>query len=195
MTTRGVIFVHAVPAALVPHLEWAVDGVLDPDVPDPVSDAASMVAPRRSDVPPPPRERSSARGVVIDWTDQPAEPGTLRAEVAWDGPAGTAGRLASALRGWPRLRFEVTEEASAGHEGERYAWTPRLGMFRATVGVHGDIQVGEDYLRAAVAEAIAADIDLVGQLEELLGQPWDEELEPFRYAGDGAPVRVLHHVI
>ena len=23
---------------------------------------------------------------------------------------------------------------------------------------------------------------------------WDEELEPFRYAGDGAPVRWLHKV-
>ncbi|MBA3266088.1 MAG: DUF3145 family protein, partial [Nocardioidaceae bacterium] len=24
---------------------------------------------------------------------------------------------------------------------------------------------------------------------------WDEALEPFRYAGDGAPVRWLHHVV
>ena len=26
----------------------------------------------------------------------------------------------------------------------------------------------------------------------LLGQPWDDELEPFRRAGDGAPVRWLN---
>ena len=31
-------------------------------------------------------------------------------------------------------------------------------------------------------------------LEELLGLDWDRELEPFRYAGDGAPVRWLHKV-
>ncbi|MGA8978259.1 MAG: DUF3145 family protein, partial [Pedococcus sp.] len=31
-------------------------------------------------------------------------------------------------------------------------------------------------------------------LEELLGTDWDAELEPFRYAGDGAPVRWLHKV-
>ncbi|MHB1008995.1 MAG: DUF3145 family protein, partial [Propionibacteriaceae bacterium] len=30
---------------------------------------------------------------------------------------------------------------------------------------------------------------------ELLGAPWDDELEPFRYAGDGAPVRWLHQVV
>jgi hypothetical protein len=29
----------------------------------------------------------------------------------------------------------------------------------------------------------------------LLGSAWDDELEPFRYAGDGAPVRWLHEVV
>ena len=29
---------------------------------------------------------------------------------------------------------------------------------------------------------------------ELLGDAWDAELEPFRHAGDGAPVRWLHKV-
>jgi hypothetical protein len=37
---------------------------------------------------------------------------------------------------------------------------------------------------------------LGGSLEEeltlLLGQPWDDELEPFRRAGEGAPVRWLN---
>jgi hypothetical protein len=32
-------------------------------------------------------------------------------------------------------------------------------------------------------------------LDALLGAKWDAELEPFRYAGDGAPVRWLHQVI
>jgi hypothetical protein len=30
------------------------------------------------------------------------------------------------------------------------------------------------------------------ELGLLLGQPWDDELEPFRHAADGAPVRWLH---
>jgi hypothetical protein len=33
---------------------------------------------------------------------------------------------------------------------------------------------------------------LEDEIERLLGQPWDDELEPFRCAGDGAPVRWLH---
>ncbi|MEI6109594.1 MAG: DUF3145 family protein, partial [Actinomycetes bacterium] len=28
----------------------------------------------------------------------------------------------------------------------------------------------------------------------VLGGAWDRELEPFRYAGDGVPVRWLHQV-
>jgi len=30
---------------------------------------------------------------------------------------------------------------------------------------------------------------------DYLGKPWDDELETFRYAGDGAPVRWLHQVV
>ncbi|WP_345146903.1 DUF3145 family protein, partial [Nonomuraea rubra] len=33
------------------------------------------------------------------------------------------------------------------------------------------------------------------ELDKMLGKPWDEELEPFRYAGDGAPVRWLHAAV
>jgi hypothetical protein len=35
-------------------------------------------------------------------------------------------------------------------------------------------------------------VDLEQQLEKLLGGAWDNELEPFRRAGDGAPVRWLN---
>jgi hypothetical protein len=185
VTTRGVIYVHAAPAALTPHIEWAVAAVLDPvdESGAPLSTGGSADEPERG------------FGAAFEWTAQPAEPGTQRAEVAWEGPAGTASRIASALRGWPKLRFEVTEETSVHADGERYAWTPKLGMFRATIGHHGDIQVGEDRIRAAVARAVAEDVELLDVIDELLGHPWDEELEPFRYAGDGAPVRVLHHVV
>ena len=112
-----------------------------------------------------------------------------------EGDAGTGARLASAFRGWPRILFEAVEDPSPGYEGERFASTPALGLFRATTGVNGDILVGEDRLRAAVARAVAEDRDVVEEIERLLGQPWDEELEPFRWASDGAPIRVLHQVV
>ena len=36
---------------------------------------------------------------------------------------------------------------------------------------------------------------ICGALDELLGRPWDDELEIFRHAAEGAPVRWLHQVV
>jgi hypothetical protein len=194
VTVRGVLQVHSAPPALCPHLEWAVAGVLG--------------------VP-----------VNLPWVDQPASPGTVRAELVWQGGPGAAGAVTSALAGWGRLRFEVTEEASPGCDAVRYSCTPSLGAFSAITSANGDILVPEGRLRAAMTLAAAAaprtpsrpaataDLaaDSIGGLRDahgprhpalggslaaeialLLGQPWDDELEPFRHAAAGAPVRWLH---
>ncbi|MFH9327790.1 DUF3145 domain-containing protein [Streptomyces althioticus] len=133
--------------------------------------------------------------VSLDWIRQPAAPGTWRSEFSWQGQAGTASKLASALRGWQMLRFEVTSEPCPTAEGERYSCTPDLGIFHAVTGIHGDILVPEDRLRAALVRSRTEDTDLESEIARLLGKPWDDELEPFRYAGEGAPVRWLHQVV
>ncbi len=191
MSVCGVLHVHSAPPALCPHIEWAVAGLLG--------------------VP-----------VRLCWVDQPASPGTLRAELDWQGRPGTAAAVASALAAWNRLRFEVTEEASPGCDAVRYSHTPSLGTFSAVTSANGDILVPESRLRAAMTLAAAglaalpqgtgqpasrgadALLDLHGprhpalggsleaELALLVGQPWDDELEPFRHAADGAPVRWLH---
>ena len=182
MSVRGVLQVHAAPPALCPHVEWAVAGVL---------------------------------GLPVDmpWVNQPAAPGMVRAELEWQASPGASAAITSALAGWGRLRFEVTEEASPGCDAVRYSYTPALGTFSAVTMANGDILIPESRLRAAmtvtatVAAAAAPEAagghrlgalgaDRSSSLEEelarLLGQPWDDELEPFRCAGDGAPVRWLH---
>lgn len=127
----------------------------------------------------------------FDWTDQPAAPGMLRAELSWQGAAGTGAKLTSALRGWNHLRYEVTEEASHGTDGSRWSHTPELGIFHAATDVHGNVVVPEDRVRAALEHADEP-ARLRAELRLALGEAWDEELEPFRYAGAGAPVRWLH---
>lgn len=160
--SAGVLYIHATPAALCPHVEWAVAAELG----------------------------TRAR---LSWTDQPCRPGHLRAELNWRGRPGTAGRIAAALRGWTMLRYEVTEDPSPGLDGERYCVTPALGVFRAVIGANGDLLVGEDRLRALLATASGP--ALAAGLDGLLGSAWDEELEPYRTAGDGAPVTWLHQVV
>jgi hypothetical protein len=187
---RGVLQVHTAPPALSPHIEWAVAGVF-------------------------------GMPVSLHWVDQPASPGMLRAELNWQGRPGVSAAITSALAAWNRLRFEVTEESSPGCDAVRYSHTPSLGTFFAVTSANGDILVPEGRLRAAMTLAAAsapgrlrasgpgdAGVDtlrdlhaprhpaLGGSLEAelalLLGQPWDDELEPFRHAAEGAPVRWLH---
>src|ERR1700749_5067459 len=128
-------------------------------------------------------------GVPVDlpWTGQPASPGSLRTELTWEGRPGSAGAIPSALAGWNRLRFEVTEEASPGCDGGRYSYTPNLGIFSAVTSANGDILVPENRLRAALTIPASAPSVLDAELERLLGTVWDNELEPFRRASDGAP--------
>ncbi|GAA4403378.1 DUF3145 domain-containing protein [Fodinibacter luteus] len=132
--------------------------------------------------------------VGVDWTDQPAAPGLVRAELSWAGEAGTGARIASALRGWDKLRYEVTEEPSAGCDGSRWSHTPRLGIHHTWTSANGDAVVNEDRLREVVMLAQGSPEAMQEMIEEILGTDWDDELEPFRYAGDGAPVRWLHKV-
>ncbi|WP_203335874.1 DUF3145 domain-containing protein [Nocardioides limicola] len=133
--------------------------------------------------------------VNLEWIPQPAQPGTYRAELSWTGSVGTAAAVASALRGWNHLRFEITEEPTASSEGERFSYTPDLGVFHAVTGLHGDIMIPEDRLKATVVKASLGGDDLMTAIDKLLGKPWDDELETFRYAGEGAPVRWLHQVV
>jgi hypothetical protein len=132
--------------------------------------------------------------VGLPWSGQPAAPGALRAELTWQARPGTAGEIASALAGWNRLRFEVTEDSSPGCDGVRHCYTPDLGLFTAVTGANGDIMVSENRLRSVMllAERGGATASLEDELGRLLGTAWDNELEPFRRAADGAPVRWLN---
>lgn len=129
----------------------------------------------------------------LQWSAQAAAPGQLRAECGWSGEPGTAAAIVSALRAWPMLRFEVTEEPSPGVDGERFCFVPGLGLWRARTSANGDIVVGEDQLRALAAAARDGE-SFAHQLDQLLGAAWDDALEPFRRAADTAPVTWLHRV-
>jgi hypothetical protein len=131
--------------------------------------------------------------VNLHWTAQPVEAGARRSECSWTGRPGTGAELAAALRQWPMIRFEVTEEPSPGIDGERFMYVPGRGLFRATVGAAGDVQLGEDRLRSIMESAQAPEA-LAHALDRALGTAWDAELEPYRYAGDGAPVTLLTRV-
>ena len=134
--TTGVVYIHASPAAVCPHVEWALTSTLG----------------------------APATGAKLHWTVQPAMPGQLRAVANWVGPVGTGARLAHALRSWSVLRFEVTEDPSSGVDGQRFSHTPQLGLWSGAMSANGDVMVGEMRLRAmmdAGADTLAVELDTV----------------------------------
>lgn len=124
----------------------------------------------------------------LQWLDQPLLAANVRCEHSYRAPVGSAARIASALRAFPGIRYEVTQEQWQAIEGERYSFTPNLGIHRSAIGQHGDVVIGEDRLRAAIARA-GDEPALRRALDDLLGGPWDAELEPFRCAGADSGVR------
>lgn len=130
----------------------------------------------------------------LDWTPQPAAPTYVRAEATWRGPVGTGAALARALRDWPMLRFEITEEPSAHTDGERLCHVPGRGFHRSMMSATGDLVVGEERLRGLLERARSGE-EFARGLHEILGSSWDAELEPYRIAGAGAPVTALYQVV
>ncbi len=130
----------------------------------------------------------------LDWIDQPAAPGFVRTEFSWQPRRGhrRAADLCAARLGAPALRGD--RGADRGRDGGRWSHTPELGIFHAVTDAHGNVLVPEDRIRAALERGAGDPARLVAELDLALGRAWDEELEPFRYAGEGAPVRWLHRV-
>lgn len=158
--------VLACPAPLCPHLEFALSGLL-------------------------------RTPVGLRWAEQPALPGTLAAVAELRGAPGLAGQVAGQLRALGPVRFEVLEDAApppAAADAERYSYTPDLGLFRTALAANGDVVVTEGRLRellAASHRGADGGAILAHGLDRLLGTAWDEELEPLRRGGDGAPVSWL----
>ena len=105
--------------------------------------------------------------VRLQWSDQEAAPGMVRCEFSWVGPIGSG-------------------------DGGRWCHTPSLGIFHSQMDSVGNVVVPEDRIRAAM-ESASSYQELLEGLDLALGQAWDDELESFRHAGAGAPVRWLNN--
>lgn len=160
---RGVVYIHATPAALCPHIAWALESVL-------------------------------GTHVHLSWSAQPMGRGLLRTEYTWRGDVDCGARLASTLRGWDDLRYEVTQDSTEFTDGSRWSYTPSLGIHHTWTSANGDAVVNEDRLRTAVSQAGGDAEALQDAIADLLGQSWDAELEVFRYAGAQGTIRWLHRV-
>jgi hypothetical protein len=110
------------------------------------------------------------------WRDQPLAAGTIRTTLEYRGEVGLASKIATALKNWHYLRFEVQEFGNNG--GEYFRFTPELGIHRATVDAAGSILISENVIRKALTTF--DDLEVRENLVVALGEAWEEALEPMR---------------
>jgi hypothetical protein len=110
------------------------------------------------------------------WRDQPLAPGTLRTIIEYRAPLGTAAKIATSLKNWHYLRFEVQEFCSEG--AELFRFTPELGMHRAFTDGTGSILISENVIRKSLETF--DDLEIRENLAAALGSAWELALEPMR---------------
>ena len=120
------------------------------------------------------------------WRDQPLAPGTSRTSLDFRAAIGTAAKIATALKNWHYLRFEVHELDKNG--GELFRCTPELGIHRASLDPAGNIQISESQIAKALSRF--DDLELRENLEAALGSAWDLALEPMR----GVDLQEVHRL-
>lgn len=109
--------------------------------------------------------------VQIDWRTQPLDAGTQRTQVEWRSNKDLSAEIASALKSWHYLRFEIT----SGNQMFRH--TPDLGMHRSQIDEMGNILITENQIKFSLAKS---DDAMRESLDVALGTEWEVELEPFR---------------
>lgn len=115
--------------------------------------------------------------VTLDWKQQPKAAGTYRTTVEFRDRPGTAAKVATALKAWHYLRFEVREESEVG--GEFFRFTPDLGIHRSVIDGMGTILISEHLIMQALGKGFDEE-SLREEFERILGNSWELALEPFR---------------
>ena len=116
-------------------------------------------------------------GVSIVWTAQMLKAGTYKCTITWRDRGGVAAAIASALRSWHYIYFEVQEDTNNG--GELYRFTPELGIHRALTDLAGAVIISENQLEDVLAHSFDEESIRTG-LALIIGNDWENELERFR---------------
>jgi Protein of unknown function (DUF3145) len=115
----------------------------------------------------------------LSWEEQHLAAGCFATEYQWRDIKPVASKIASALKAWHFLRFEVREYSTVGGEGVIYRCTPDLGLHQATTSSTGDVMIHENRLVSALEHNLSYE-SLHAAIKESLGLEWDSELESFR---------------
>jgi hypothetical protein len=111
------------------------------------------------------------------WSPQPLIPGSYRTQIEFRDRQGVAAELASSLRSWHYLNFEVIENTDNG--GELFRCTPELGIHRSLVDQTGAVILTENQLGTVLKNSLDEE-SIREAIASLLGSSWEQELDRFR---------------
>ena len=115
--------------------------------------------------------------IKLSWNPQPLLPGTFRTQLEFRASQGAAAEIASVLRSWHYLNFEIIEGSETG--GELFRFSPELGIHRAVVDQTGAVLINENQLAALLASAFDEESIREG-IATIVGNSWESELDRFR---------------
>jgi|GEM_PF-1277345 len=169
-----VVQIHGVPRSLLSRLDWAVSSVIGASAVFGDNPAFSWV--------PLSGHLLLALGSSVGSKEQMFS-AHLSFDVSQANASQTASVLASELARWQSIWFEVSVECTSNFLGQRFCFTPLLGLFHAELDHAGNQVFGENQLLGALQlSEIAGNNELAERLKMLLGVPWDLQLEPLRRA-------------
>ena len=116
----------------------------------------------------------------LSWQPQSIIAGTYKTHVEWRDREGVAAEIASTLRSWHYLNFEIHESNDNG--GELFRFTPELGIHRILTDLSGAALLNENQINNVLHNSFDEDAIRDG-LALAMGTAWDQELEKFRGAG------------
>jgi hypothetical protein len=111
------------------------------------------------------------------WSPQPLIPGSYRTQIEFRDRQGAAAEIASSLRSWHYLNFEVIENTDNG--GELFRCTPELGIHRSLVDQTGAVILTENQLGTVLKNSLDEE-SIREAIASLLGSSWEQELDRFR---------------
>ncbi|MEI6649456.1 MAG: DUF3145 family protein [Actinomycetes bacterium] len=125
--------------------------------------------------------------IDLDWRAQRLAVGSLATEYQWRGEENVASVIASTLKSWHYLRFEVREFPTEGGEGVLYRCTPELGLHQAVTASTGDIMIHENRLITTLNSHRSYE-SLREGITAILGTAWDVELERYRLGSEESEI-------
>ena len=158
--TRGFLLVHAASRVDLSRLEGSIEDVVSVVSHFEWSPVASL-------------QLVSTKGV------NRREP-LFRSSLEFEADLDATAQLASILAAFQTIWFEVALTYSSKGLGQRYCYTPMLGMFHSQLDEAGNQVFNENQIRLALQSPTKSGMH--SQLTKMLGTLWDAQLDQLRQA-------------